>query len=422
MAFMRFQAPRGTRDVLPQEAHRWVHLEKTFRDICHLYGYSEIRTPTFEDTELFVRGVGEGTDIVSKEMYTFKDRAGRSLTLKPEGTAPVIRAYLEHSLGTPNQITRLFYITPIFRYERPQKGRLRESHQTGVELIGSGTPDADAEVIELTVRFYQTLGIRNISIKLNSLGEEECRKSYREALLEYARPHLRDFPEEFRARCEKNPLRLLDSKDPEVQKIVADAPPITRYYEKETIEHFESLQKLLNSLGITYEIDPKLVRGLDYYTKTVFEVQSEFLGAQNALCGGGRYDNLIEEYGGQPTPAVGVAMGIERALMVMETLEIEKKVERLLDVFAVCLTENRIEFAKFVKFLRDSGISVVTDLEFRSAKSQFRQADKSGANYAVILGDEELEKGVVKVKDMRSGEEVTLPSGEVLRVLRHHPA
>jgi len=419
---MRFQAPRGTRDILPEEAERWVYLEKVFREICYSYGYSEIRTPTFEDTELFVRGVGEGTDIVSKEMYTFKDRAGRSLTLKPEGTAPAIRAYLEHSLGNPNQITRLFYITPIFRYERPQKGRLRESHQTGVELIGSGTPDADAEVIELTVRFYRALGIRNISIQLNSLGEEECRKSYRRALLEYALPYLRDFPEEFRIRCEKNPLRLLDSKDPDVQKIIAEAPPIAQYYEKETIEHFESLQNLLTSLGISYKIEPKLVRGLDYYTKTVFEVQSEFLGAQNALCGGGRYDNLIEEYGGQPTPAVGVAMGIERALMVMETLEIGEPKARLPDVFAVCLTQNRIEFAKFVKTLRDSGLSVVTDLEFRSAKSQFRQADKSGANYAVILGETELMGGFVKVKDMKSGEEVTVPSGEVLRMLRHRSA
>lgn len=398
---MRFQAPRGTEDVLPSQSPRWIWLENIFRRVCALYGYSEIRTPTFEDTALFTRGIGEGTDIVHKEMYTFVDRGERSLTLKPEGTAPAIRAYVEHSLGAPGQITKLAYITPAFRYDRPQKGRYRESHQTGVELIGSPSADADAEVIELTSRFYKELGLSDLSVKLNSLGESECRTRYREALLEFSRPVLKDLPDDFRRRCEINPLRILDSKDEALRRAMFDAPPITDFLEDESRRHFETLLSRLDALGVRYELDPRLVRGLDYYTKTVFEVQTASLGAQNSLCGGGRYDGLVKEIGGPDTPAVGVAMGIERALMMMkETTEIKN-----LDAFAVCLTEERNEFARIVRSLRDAGLRIDADLDGRSAKSQFRQADKSGARFALVIGDAELASGEITVKELSTGTE-----------------
>ncbi len=370
--------------------------------MCALYNYREIRTPTFEDTNLFVR-LGEGTDVVSKEMYTFTDRGGRSVSLKPEGTAPAIRAYLEHSLGGPGQITKLFYITPAFRYDRPQKGRLRESHQTGVEFIGSDSADADAEVIELTARFYKELGMRSITVNLNSLGESECRARFRDALLEFARPALVDMPTEFRERSERNPLRILDSKDPALQQAMLDAPVIGDFLEQESKTHFETLLERLQTLGVAYEIEPRLVRGLDYYTKTVFEVQSEALGAQSQLCGGGRYDGLVMECGGPDTPAVGVGMGIERALVALENERAEQPAS--LNAFAVCVTENRNEFARILSDLRDKGVRVESDPDYRSAKSQFRQADKSGAPFAIVIGDEELTNGQATMKNLRESTE-----------------
>ncbi|MGI8922601.1 MAG: histidine--tRNA ligase [Fimbriimonadales bacterium] len=399
---MRFQAPRGTEDILPGQSERWVWLEATFRRVCSLYNYREIRTPTFEDTNLFVR-LGEGTDVVSKEMYTFSDRGGRSNSLKPEGTAPAIRAYLEHSLGAPGQITKLFYITPAFRYGRPQKGRLRESHQTGVEFIGSDSPDADAEVIELTARFYKELGMNSVTVKLNSLGESECRARFRDALLEFARPALADMPEEFRQRSERNPMRILDSKDPALQEAMLGAPVIGDFLEPESRAHFETILERLQNLVVNYEIEPRLVRGLDYYTKTVFEVQSKSLGAQSSLCGGGRYDGLVEECGGPDTPAVGVGMGIERALMAIDNRSAE--LPPSLDAFAVCLTECRNDFARVLKDLRKAGVRVESDPDYRSAKSQFRQADKSGALFAIVIGDEELTSGQATIRDLRESTE-----------------
>lgn len=404
---MRFQAPRGTEDVVPNESRTWVWLEQTFRELCYRYGYSEVRTPTFEDTGLFTRGLGEGTDIVNKEMYTFVDRGGRSITLKPEGTAPAIRAYVEHSLGSQGQITKLFYVTPIFRYERPQKGRLREAHQTGLELIGAQTPESDAEVIEMSVRFYEMLGLRNLAARINSLGSNESRKIYREALLEHARPLLADLPTEFRERCEKNPLRILDSKDETLRERLTDAPVILNYLDDESRRHFEAIQGCLTALDIPYVVDPRIVRGLDYYTGCVFEIHAEGIGAQSALCGGGRYDGLIEEIGGPPTPAVGVAMGIERALLALEVSGAAPAFEPLLHLFAVCLTERHAEFCKIVSQLRGQGIRVDTDLQFRSAKSQFRQADKSGASLALAIGDDELDSGTFKLKRLADGAEFT---------------
>lgn len=417
---MKFQAPRGTEDVLPDVSPQWRWLEDIFRNICHLYGYKEIRTPTFEVTELFARGLGEGTDVVAKEMYTFLDKGDRSITLKPEGTAGVIRAYLEHSLGGQGTLTKLFYITPIFRYERPAKGRLRESHQVGLELIGASSPESDAEVIEITTRFYEDLGFDKQLVKLNSLGEKSCRQRYREALSEFARPLAKDFPIDFRERWERNPLRLLDSKDPSIIEAMQDAPNILEYLEDDSKAHFESVQSSLSALGISFRVEPRLVRGLDYYTRTVFEVESAFLGAQNALCGGGRYDGLVEAFGGPPTPAVGVAMGIERALLALETMGFRSSYEDPLDLFVVCLTDSRSEFLKCVSELRRLGISVLTDLEFRSAKSQFRQADKSGARFALVLGDEELDSGSYTLKNLVTGQEQKVRDfQEVFNELQH---
>ncbi|MCL6623761.1 MAG: histidine--tRNA ligase [Fimbriimonadales bacterium] len=402
---MRYQAPRGTQDILPAEAPYWVWMEERFREVCRLYGYEEIRTPIFEETDLFVRSLGEATEVVHKEMYTFEDRGGRSLTLKPEMTAPAVRAYLEHKLGSPEKVTRLFYISPIFRYERPQKGRFRQSHQCGVELLGSSEPDADAEVVDLAVRWYRQLGFPEVTVKINSLGMEECRQRYREALRAFVAPWIGELGEEVRERFERNPLRLLDSKEEKIQKRLREAPTIDEFWEEESREHYSALKELLKALGIPFEEDVRLVRGLDYYTKTVFEIQSGALGAQNALCGGGRYDHLIAALGGEETPAVGVAMGLERALLTLKAEGRLPPVSQPPALFAVCLTERRSEFWKVVSALREQGFAVVVDVRFGSAKAQFRQADKSGARFALIVGEDELKEGTVTLKDLSQGEQ-----------------
>lgn len=409
---MRFQAPRGTEDVLPGQSERWQWLEAAFRRVCALYDFREIRTPTFEDTQLFHR-VGEGSDVVSKEMYTFEDKGGRSMTLKAEGTAPAVRAYIEHSLGAPGQITRIYYLTPIFRYDRPQKGRLREHHQAGVELLGSMSPAADAEVIDLTTRFYGELGLGDLVVRLNSLGDGSSRARYTAALLEFSRPVLADLAPEYRERCERNPLRLLDSKDEAVQSALADAPTIDGFIDDESRTHFESLQGALTTLGIRFEINPRLVRGLDYYNRTVFEVHSSALGAQSQLCGGGRYDGLVEECGGAGTPAVGMGLGIERALLVLESMEKLPALSLGPQVFAVCLTENREAFMKVVFDLRAAGVSVQTDPDARSAKSQFRQADRVGAKFAVVIGDDEVLGGQASVKSLADSAETKIELGSL---------
>jgi len=414
---MRFQAPRGTEDVLPGQSERWLWLEETFRKVCELYDYHEIRTPTFEDTQLFHR-LGDGSDVVSKEMYTFTDRGDRSLTLKPEGTAPAVRAYIENSVGAPGQITRLSYITPIFRYDRPQKGRLRESHQTGVELIGSSSASADAEVIGLTARYYRELGLGASVVKLNSLGGRECRARYTDALLDFAKPLLVEATSEFRDKCLKNPLRLLDSKDHVIQAALAEAPTIDGFLEDDSKRHFADLVAELDAVGVAYERAPRLVRGLDYYTRTVFEVHSDALGAQSSLCGGGRYDDLIEECGGPPTPAVGVAMGIERALIALDELGQQAQLNRGAAVFAICLTSDRQAFARIIDDMRSANISVVSDPDARSAKSQFRQADKAGAKLAVVIGDDELASQVATIKNLVDAVETKVAIGNLAETIR----
>ncbi|MHB8635265.1 MAG: histidine--tRNA ligase [Fimbriimonadaceae bacterium] len=406
---MRFQAPRGTEDILPAESHRWVALESTFRAVAGSFGYAEIRTPTFEDTALFARTAGESTDIVTKEMYTFTDRGDRSVTLKPEGTAPVIRAVIEHSLlqqGTP---LRLYYVTSVFRYERPQHGRLREPHQVGLELIGSESPRADAEVIEATVRFYHASGLPGVIVHLNSLGSPECRARYREVLLNYAASYLKGQPEEVRARAERNPLRMLDFKDPEAIEAMRGAPVILDSLSADARARFDSVKTMLRSAGIPFEVKPTIVRGLDYYAHTVFEIHSDKLGAQSQICGGGRYDGLVKELGGPPLGCVGVGVGIERTLIALaaETGSVEAPG---VDVCLVTAGEAAVRRADaLARELRAAGLSVVGDVDGRSLKSQLKFSDRQRAKFAVILGDDELAAGVVTVRNMASSEQEPVP-------------
>lgn len=413
---MRFQAPRGTEDVLPDDSYRRRRLETEFLELAARYGYRELRTPVFEDTDLFVRSSGETSDIVTKQMYTFLDKGDRSLTLKPEGTAPAMRALIEHHLCPPGSVARLSYVTPIFRYERPQKGRLRQAHQVGLELVGSDAPEADAEVIELTVRFYERLGLEAM-VLLNSLGRDACRAAYREALLGFAQPLLREMPPDARARAEANPLRLMDSKDPKTIEAMAEAPTIETCWEPEARERHERVVALLDEAGVRHVVEPALVRGLDYYTETVFEVQSDLIGAQSALCGGGRYDGLVKELGGPPTPAVGVAMGIERALLAMDAAGV-RWVEPMADAFAIAMPGCERAVRDLVRALRADGLRVLVDLDSRSFNAQLRQAGKSGARFALILGEDELAKGGAALRNLASGEQRFVPLDEVAAGLR----
>ena len=415
---MRFQAQRGTEDCLPGQSERWIWLENEFRAIARLYGYHEIRTPTFEDTQLFVRSSGESSDIVTKQMYSFKDKGDRDITLKPEGTAPTIRAMIEHNLCQQGSVCRYSYITPIFRYERPQKGRLREAHQVGLELIGSSAPEADAEIIEMTVRFYEKIGIDDVEVALNSIGRSECRSRFQEAILKHMESYLAGEDEAVRERALKNPLRLLDSKDPSVQEALKGLPPITDFLEPESKERLCRVQELLSESGIRYRLASDIVRGLDYYTEIVFEVQSTRLGAQSALCGGGRYDNLVKELGGSATPAVGVAMGVERALIVLEDLGRGPSAEKP-DVFIVQATPAAKEACyKLARQLREAGFATLMDYEGRSMKSQLKQADREGARFAAIIGDDELAKNVVTLRNLASSEQSEVPSDELIKTLR----
>jgi histidyl-tRNA synthetase len=415
---MRFQAQRGTEDVLPADSYKWQRLEEEFRDVCRLYGYKEIRTPTFEDLDLFVRSSGETSDIVSKEMYDFVDKGGRRLALKPEGTAPAIRAAIEHSLIPQGQTTRMFYVTPIFRYGRPQKGRLREAHQVGLELIGSPNPSADAEVIELTVRFYQRIGIDDVEVALNSIGRESARARYREVILKHFEAYLAGQDEETRVKSARNPMRLLDSKDPAAVELCASMPPIHDYLDDESKKNFSEVQRLLTEAGVPYRIAPDVVRGLDYYTDTVFEIISSKLGAQSSLCGGGRYDDLVKELGGPPTPSVGVAMGIERALMVLEE---SGKVwdEELPEVYVVQATENAVGACRsLVRELRAAGVSTLCDIDGKKMAAQLKQADRLGAQKALILGDDELAKGTIILRDLATSQQEEIAFEEALSALR----
>jgi histidyl-tRNA synthetase len=415
---MPFQAPRGTQDVLPTQSQNWRWLENEFMELARLYGYRELRTPTFEDTELFIRNLGETSDIVSKEMYNFQDKGGRDLTLKPEGTAPAIRAAIEHNLCPQGTVARLSYVTTIFRYARPQKGRYREAHQVGLELIGSPSPAADAEVIEITVRFYERLGLSGLGVLVNSIGRSECRRAYGEVLLKHAQSFLMDQDEEHRATAEKNPLGMLDSKDPGLKEALAGVPPILDFLEDESRARFELLQCLLSEAGVEFTVAPEVVRGLDYYTETVFEVQSSKLGAQSSLCGGGRYDNLYKELGGPPTPSVGVAMGIERALIVMEEEGLGRPPAAPETFVAYTGQDVRQQAFDLARELRAAGISTMIDLDGKSLKSQLRQADKSEAKQVLLIGEDEAKANVVTVRDLATGEQREVPRSQVATSLR----
>lgn len=415
---MRFQAPRGTEDCLPGQSDKWIWLENEFRAVARLYGYRGIRTPTFEETELFVRSSGETSDIVTKQMYSFKDKGDRDITLKPEGTAPVIRAMLEHSLCQQGSVCRYSYVTPIFRYERPQKGRLRESHQVGLELIGSSAAEADAEIIEATVRFYERIGIDEVEVSLNSIGRDECRGRFRDAVLKHMESYLSGQEEGVRERAQKNPLRMLDSKDPAIQEALKGLAPITDFLEEDSKARLATVERLLTTAGVRYRIAPEIVRGLDYYTEIVFEVQSTRLGAQSALCGGGRYDNLIKEMGGTAMPAVGVAMGVERALIVLEAIERGPAAEKP-DVFVIQATPAAREAClRLAAELRKAGFATIMDYEGRSMKSQLKQADREGAKTAILIGDDELAKNVATVRSLSTSEQKEVPLDQVITSLR----
>jgi histidyl-tRNA synthetase len=400
------QAIRGMNDILPEQTPLWRYLEGSVASLLDGYGYRQIRMPIVEFTELFKRSIGEVTDIVEKEMYTFADRNGDSLTLRPEGTAACVRAVLEHGLAGAGQTQKLWYIGPMFRHERPQKGRYRQFHQIGVEVFNLDGPDIDAELIVLTWRLWGLLGIRDaVTLELNSLGTSEARATYREALVEYLAARADQLDEDSRRRLSSNPLRILDSKSPETQALLIDAPKLADYLDDESRVHFEGLKARLDVAGIPYVINPKLVRGLDYYSKTVFEWVTDQLGAQGTVCAGGRYDGLVEQMGGKPTPGVGFAMGIERLVLMVETLgKVPAEIARQIDLY-VCAFGEPAELAalSLAERLRDQlpGVRLQVNAGAGSFKSQFKKADKSGALYALILGEDELAQQVVGCKPLR---------------------
>ncbi len=409
-----YNRPRGTEDLLPEVAAQWHWLEEQFRSVARRFNFGEIRTPTFEQTELFKRSVGETTDIVGKEMYTFEDRGGRSFTLRPEGTAPVVRAYVENKLFGQAHVWKLFYFTSIFRYERPQAGRLREAHQAGVELLGAAGPNADIEVIALAVDFFQGLGLTNLVLVVNSIGCPACRPAYREALVSYFDARREALCETCLERFEKNPLRILDCKSTGCQVAAEDAPVALDHLCEECAAHFEAVKQGLDSLGVEYEINPRLVRGLDYYTKTAFEVRCKDLGAQNQVAGGGRYDGLVEQCGGPATPAVGFALGIERTLLALEALGKAPELKLQPDVYLVCFGEAAVQAASaLMGDLRKAGLAVESDLVARSPKKQLKLAADAGASYAVIIGEDELARGVVTLKELATGEQAEVTRSEL---------
>ncbi len=400
------QAIRGMNDILPGQTPVWRYLEGTFAKLLDSYGYSEIRLPILEFTELFARGIGEGTDVVDKEMYTFLDRNEESLTLRPEGTAGCVRAVLEHGLSGGGQVQKLWYAGPMFRYEKPQKGRYRQFHQIGVEVFNQPGPDIDAELIVLTARLWKLLGMADaVSLQLNSLGSSEARAAYRNALVDYLQARFDLLDEDSQRRLTTNPLRILDSKNAQTQALLADAPTLLDYLDEESRRHFDGLRARLDAAGIAYQINPKLVRGLDYYGRTVFEWVTDKLGAQGTVCAGGRYDGLVSQFGGKPTPGVGFAMGVERLVLLLETLGLVPDSLAATPHVYVCAFGEAAELAALtlVEGLRDRlpQLRVWLNAGAGSFKSQFKKADKSGARYALILGDDELTSRVVGCKPLR---------------------
>jgi len=404
------QAIRGMNDILPAQTPVWRYLEGTFAQLLDSYGYSEIRLPIVEYTELFARGIGEGTDVVDKEMYTFRDRNDESLTLRPEGTAGCVRAVLEHGLTGGGQVQKLWYTGPMFRYEKPQKGRYRQFHQIGVEVFNQPGPDVDAELIVLTARLWKQLGMSEaVTLQLNSLGSSEARARYRDALVAYLQQRFDQLDEDSQRRLTTNPLRILDSKNAQTQALLTDAPTLHDYLDEESREHFDGLKARLDAVGIAYEINPKLVRGLDYYGRTVFEWVTDKLGAQGTVCAGGRYDGLVSQFGGKPTPGVGFAMGVERLVLLLETLDLVPATLNQPPHAFICAFGEAAELAALglAERLRDAlpGLRLLVNAGSGSFKSQFKKADKSGAHFALILGEDELAGRVVGCKPLRDDSE-----------------
>lgn len=408
---MAYKAPKGTKDVLPEESYRWQYLESTIRKIVRKYGLLEARTPCIEHTELFLRGVGDTTDIVQKEMYTFTDKGDRSITLKPEGTAGAVRMFVENGLFSEAQPTKMYYLyCPVFRYERPQAGRLREHHQFGVEIFGTPSPAADAEVISIASEIFETLGCSDLTIKLNSIGCPKCRGRYQQALKDYLNSRYDELCETCKGRFETNPLRILDCKVDTCKEIVKDAPHTMDYICDDCRAHMDELTRLLDLAGIRYEIDPMLVRGLDYYTKTVFEIVSGMSGTQGTLCGGGRYDGLIKELGGPEMPAVGFGLGMERLLLIMDNLGIGIEKPVRYDLMLIGLgREAKDRCFTLARELRAKGVAVDFDLMDRSVKAQMKYADKTGARFTMVIGEDEMNNNAATLKSMQGGDSMQVP-------------
>ena len=403
MAKETIQSIKGTKDILPNQSHGWQALKVIIRSTMNNYGYKEIRTPAFERTELFSRGVGEETDIVSKEMYSWTDQGGENLTLKPDLTAPVVRAFIQHNLREQSPINKLYYIDTLFRRERPQKGRYRQFHQFGIEAFGSENPEIDAEVIAVALAVLNKLGLEGLTLKLNSIGSPECRTLYRQAIRSYLKPYLNDLSEISQRRFDKNPLRILDTKIPHEIEILNDIPNVSDSWTPEDKAHFEELKSLLDAMDIQYSLAPRLVRGLDYYTRTTFEITSSALGAQDALCGGGRYDGLVKTLGGKATPGIGFAAGMERILLAMGNFDSNINNTQL---YIVGLGDAvRPVVVKLAEDLRQNNIRTNFDPLRRSLKAQMREANKADARYAILIGDQELESGEVELKDLSTGDQ-----------------
>lgn len=412
------QKPKGTKDILPDEVYKWQYIESKIKDIFENAGMKEIRVPVFEHTELFSRGVGETTDVVQKEMYTFEDKGGRSITLRPEGTAGVVRSYIENGMASRPTPIKLWYEMAMYRYENVQKGRLREFRQIGTEVFGTSSYLADVECIMLGVKIFKELNIPNIKLNLNSIGCPECRRKYQEALREFIRPNLEKYCDTCKTRFEKNPMRILDCKEKKCKEMNQGAPIILDYLCDDCREHFDKVKKMLTDLGVDFEIDAGIVRGLDYYTRTVFEFVSEDDGL--TVLGGGRYDGLVKEVGGQDTPAVGFAMGAERLLEVFERYNKDVAKQKVMDLYVANIGEKANEFAtELVLKLRDKGAFVEKDICERSLKAQFKYADKNNAKFVLTLGDDEVETKKAKIKNMQSGEEieVELNADEIAKVI-----
>lgn len=413
---MAIKAPKGTKDTMPRDSYKVQYIEKEFSELCRLYGFGEVRTPMFESTKLFNRGVGETTDIVQKEMYTFEDLGHRSITLKPEGTSPAVRAFIESHDYAEMQPTKYYYDTPCFRYERPQAGRLREFHQFGVENFGTPDMMADAEVIALASDFIKKIGIEDVELRINSVGCRECRPVYRKALQDYLRPYYEELSDISKDRFESNPMRIIDSKDITDQRIAKDAPYMLDYLCDDCKAAFEALKTNLDAMGISYGVDPRIVRGLDYYTKTAFEFVTTKIGAQGTICGGGRYDHLVEEIGGPSIPGVGFGLGKERLLILMEQNDIVVDDPNVPDISVSFIGDKaRLYALDLVHKLRAGGVSAIIDTLNRNLKGQMKYANKLNARYSVVIGENEIEKGIVTLKNMYSGEQKEISAIDITK-------